>query len=386
MKKMKDHQLRNGLILITFGVCLYTILQHLGDFSGAVGFVLSILRPIVLGFTMAFVLNVLMSAIERILGLLPPLKKKRRILRGISLLMTFVLAIAIITLVILVIAPKLGEAISLLASAIPKVGSDLAQRVTELMSEINAPSETITKIQQYIRSLTNQLLSLLTDSSGAIANYVFGTVMTAVSTIVDVVFSTILSIYILIDKERIGGFCKRLLSRLIHPGAYSKLAELASLTFRTFTNFIRGQLIEACILGVMCFVGMLIFGFPHAAAVSLLVGVTALIPIFGAWIGGATAAFLVAMVDPFKGLMMILFFLVLQQVEGNLIYPRVVGSTIGLPGMLVLIAVIVGQGFFGVGGILVAVPLTAVCYTLVKQYLSKPKPAPIPDGIPDRKE
>ena len=377
--KIKSPTLKNGLILITFGVCLYSLLQHLGDFAGGINTLMAMLSPILLGFVLAFVLNVLMSGFEKLLVLVPALKKNRKILRSLSLLCTFMMALAIITLVILVITPKLGEAISLLGSAIPKVGSDMVNNVTAFLSEIEASEELINRITGYIRNLTSQLLKLVTDSSGAIANYLFGTVMSAVSTAIDVIFAIILSIYILADKERIASFAKRLAKKLLKPQQYTNVIGLSKLTFLTFTNFIRGQLLEAVILGVMCFVGMIIFGFPHAAAVSLLVGVTALIPIFGAWIGGATAAFLVAMADPGKGLMMVVFFVILQQLEGNLIYPRVVGSNIGLPGMLVMIAVIIGQAFFGVGGILILVPLTAVCYKLLREYVNRPKPT-LPAG------
>lgn len=371
MMEIKKHPLKNGMILIAFGVCLYTLLQHLGDFSQAVNTVMAILQPIVLGFAIAFVLNVLMTPIERLFGLIPPLKKKPGLLRSISVLTTYLLGFAFIALVILVIAPKLGEAVSLLTSALSQYSGNLTETFTTLLSDFGATPEVIASAQTYVKQTTDQLLALVKDSFGAIANFALGTVMTTFATIVDVVFSLIMSIYVLSDKERIARFLRRLSARLLKPVHYNRLIDLSGLTFRTFTSFIRGQLLEAVILGVMCFIGMLIFGFPHAAAVSLLVGVTALIPIFGAWIGGITAAFLVAMVDPFKGLMMIVFFLVLQQVEGNLIYPRVVGSTIGLPGLLVLAAVIIGQGFFGVTGILIAVPLTAVVYRLIKDYLRK---------------
>ena len=368
---MKKHPLKNGMILIAFGVCLYTLLQHLSDFSQAVSTVMAIVNPIVLGLAIAFVLNVLMTPIERLFGLIPPLKKKPGILRSLSVLTTYLLGFAFIALVILVIAPKLGEAVSLLTAALSQYSGNLTETFTNVLSNFGATPEMIATAQSYVKQTTDQLLDLVKNSFGAIANFALGTVMTTFATIVDVVFSLIMSIYVLSEKERIARFLRRLSARLLKPVHYNRLIDLSSLTFRTFTSFIRGQLLEAMILGMMCFIGMLIFGFPHAAAVSLLVGVTALIPIFGAWIGGITAAFLVAMVDPFKGLMMIVFFLVLQQVEGNLIYPRVVGSTIGLPGLLVLAAVIVGQGFFGVTGILIAVPLTAVVYRLIKDYLRK---------------
>ena len=369
MDEKQKQTLRTGIILIAFGVCLYSVLQHLNDFATGVNGFFSIIEPILTGMAIAFVINVLMLGVEHLLGMIRPLAKNSRLLRSLALLLTLVLAAGLIVLVFLVIIPKLGEALSLLAAALPTLAASLSDWLSSLREEFAISDQTINALKTSVTNITSQLLSTLESSTGVIANYVLGTVKDAVSIIMNFFFSLIIAVYLLIDKERIARFAARCINHLLPTRYALQITSLASLSYKTFSGFIRGQLIEAMILGAMCFFGMLLFGFPHAAAVSLLVGVTALIPIFGAWIGGIIAAFLVAMVDPLQGAMMIVFFLVLQQVEGNLIYPRVVGSSIGLPGILVLSAVIIGQGLFGVVGILFAVPLTAVAYTLLRQHL-----------------
>ncbi len=378
MREKRD-KLRMGMILIAFGVCLYCLLQNLGDVAGALQYIYNILYPIVLGCAMAFVFNVLMSPLERLLGRLLFLKKRHRLLRVLSLVLTLLGAAAVIVLVVLVIVPRLGEAVGLFAAVLPQSSRDLTENLQELLRHFAVSEEIIGNLSAYIGGVTQQILDLIKQSSGAIANRVLSTVVSAFTTVMNVVFALIVAIYILADKERIGCFVHRCMCRFMPEKHTERITRVASLSFATFANFVRGQLLEALILGMMCFLGMLIFGFPYAAVVSLLLGVMALIPFFGAWIGGATAAVLVASVDPFKGVMMVVFIVVLQQIEGNLIYPRVVGSTIGMPGLLVMVAVIMGQGLFGVFGILISVPLCAVCYTLLKQHLDD-APAPAENG------
>lgn len=375
---MRDNwkRLKNGMILIAFGVCLFCLLQNLGAVTAGVRHIAAILHPILLGLALAFVFNVLMAVLEKLLGKVPQLKKYPRVLRTLSLVLTLLGAAGVIVLVLLVIVPKLGEAVTLLTAALPESSQDLNLSLQGLLSRLGVPEETIQNIRAYIDSLTLQIVALLKQSSGSIANYVFSTVVSALSSLVDLIFALIIAIYILADKERIGRFVGRCLRHFLPEEKCRGIARIASLSFRTFANFVRGQLLEAVILGFLCFLGMLLFRFPYAAVVSLLVGVTALIPIFGAWIGGAVSAVMVASVDPVQGILLIVFIVVLQQIEGNLVYPRVVGSTIGLPGLLVMVAVIVGQGLMGVGGILIAVPLCAVGYTLLRQRLSQPVKAP----------
>lgn len=365
-------KLRTGLILITFGVCLFCLLQNLGAVTESVRHLADILYPLWLGMALAFVFNVLMTVLEKLLGKIPPLRKAPKALRALSLVLTLLGAAGVIVLVLLVIVPKLGEAVSLFTAALPESSQDLNTSLQGLLGHFGVPETTIQSVRAYIDGLTQQIIDLLKRSTGSIANYVLSTVVSALSSLMDLTFALIVAVYVLADKERIGRFVKRCMRHFLPKERCDSVTRLASLSFRTFSNFVRGQLLEAVILGFMCFLGMLIFRFPYAAVVSLLVGVTALIPIFGAWIGGAISAILVAAVDPVQGLMLIIYIVVLQQIEGNLVYPRVVGSTIGLPGLLVMAAVIIGQGLMGVAGILIAVPLCAVGYTLLRQRLRRP--------------
>ncbi|MBR4081769.1 MAG: AI-2E family transporter [Clostridia bacterium] len=367
--------LRIGLILVTFGVCLFCLLQNIGAVTSALGSVAIILRPILTGFASAFVLNVLMSSIEKPLMLIYPLRRHKKLLRVVSLLITLLLAASVLTLFLLVMVPKLAEAVSLLTTALPASSAELSESLSALLLNVGISQDVVTTVQTYISTITQQAMATLRNSTGQIAGFVLTSVMTVMNSLLDWIFSLIVAIYVLADKERISSFIHRAMQHFFTQKRYESVVRLSGLSFTTFSNFVRGQVLEAIILGVLCFLGMLLFRFPHAAVVSLLVGVTAIIPVFGAWIGGAIAAFLVAVTDPFKGLMLILYIVVLQQLEGNIIYPRVVGSTIGIPGLLVMCAVIIGQGLGGVVGILIAVPLSAVLYTLLRQRVNKPLPA-----------
>ena len=367
--------LRVGLILVTFGVCLFCLLQNIGAVTAGLGKITVILKPIITGLAMAFVLNVLMTSIEKLLGLIYPLRRRRKLMRTVSLLLTVLCAASLLTLFLLVMVPKLAEAVSLLTTALPASAAELSQSLSGLLLNFGIAEETIHSVQTYISTITQQVMSTLRASTGQIAGFVLSSAMTVMNSLLDWIFSLIVAIYVLVDKERISSFIHRAMQHFFTSRRYESLIRLGGLSFTTFSNFVRGQVLEALILGVLCFLGMLLFRFPHAAVVSLLVGVTAIIPVFGAWIGGAIAAFLVAVTDPFRGLMLILYIVVLQQLEGNIIYPRVVGSSIGVPGLLVMCAVIIGQGLGGVVGILVAVPMTAVLYTLLRQRVNKPLPS-----------
>ena len=181
----------------------------------------------------------------------------------------------------------------------------------------------------------------------------------------------VFALYLLAKKEVVTAHLKNLALTVLPPKNARRLLHVVTLTKHTFTNFVTGQLTEAVIIGVLCFLGMLILGIPYAGAVSAFVGATALIPVFGAWIGGVVGAFLILLADPAKSLWFVVFLLILQQVEGNLIYPKVVGKSVGLPGLLVLMAVTLGGEAFGIGGMLFSVPVCAVLYSLYLEYIQK---------------
>lgn len=368
MREKRD-RLHTGMFLIAFGVCLYCLLQNINEVASFMGRLHAIFYPLLLGLALAFVFNVLMSPLEQLLKRIPFLKEQTRTTRVLALVLTLLGAAALVTLMVLVIVPRLGETVSMFVNVLPQSAADLSNALQSFLQRFRVPDETMQSISAYISGLAQQVVTMIKESTGTIANYVLSTVVSAFSTIMNIVFAVIVAIYVLYGKEKNGAFVRRLMLRFLPEKTTKKIIRVAELSFTTFANFVRGQLLQALILGVMCFLGMLLFGFPYAAVVSLLIGVTSLIPFLGAWIGGGIAAILVAAIDPFKGLMLVIFLVVLQQFSGSVVYPRVVGSTIGLPGLLVMAAIIIGQGLMGMFGILIAVPLCAVCYTLLKQKL-----------------
>ncbi len=370
MREKRD-RLHNGLILVAFGVCLYCLLQNFGSVAAWFTRMNTIVYPLLLGFALAFVFNVLMSPLERLLKKIPALLNQQKLTRVIAIVLTLLSATALVGLLMLVVIPRTGEAISMFVNVLPQAATDLTNTIREFLGRINASDELVQQVSAYIDGITQQVLTLIKESTGTIANCVLNTVVSALNTVVNIIFAVIVAIYVLYGKEKIGHFVHRIMLRFMPEKVTCKVIRVATLSFSTFASFVRGQLIQALILGIMCFIGMLIFGFPYAAVVSLLVGVTSLIPMIGAWIGGAISVILVAAVEPFRGLMLAIFIAVLQQFAGSVIYPRVVGSTIGLPGLLVMAAIIVGQGLAGFAGILIAVPLCAVCYTLLKQKINE---------------
>jgi len=202
-------------------------------------------------------------------------------------------------------------------------------------------------------------------------NTVIGVVTTIFSAVFDACVVLILSIYMIINKEKLCRGVKKIVYATMKKERADSVVGHARLTNQIFTNFIRGQLVEAVILGLLCYVGMKILGIPYAAAVASLIAFTALIPVLGAYVGAFVGAFLIVLTSPVKALWFLVFIVVLQQIEGNLIYPKVVGKSVGLPGIFVLIAVMLGGSLFGIWGMLLGVPVTSVVYTITKQFVDK---------------
>ena len=227
------------------------------------------------------------------------------------------------------------------------------------MSDINwtkAVSAVTSYLQEHGASIFNTTIGVTTSVFVGLFNFILGFVF---------------AIYLLMQKEKIGGQFKRLLYAYIKKERVDKFLSVMSLAQNAYSRFVTGQLTEAVIIGVLCFIGMLIFSMPYATLISTLIAFTALIPMIGAFIGTAVGALLILMVDPIKALWFIVFIIVLQQFESNLIYPRVVGKSIGLPGIWVLTAVTIGGSLFGILGILLSVPLCSVIYTLLSNAIEK---------------
>lgn len=365
---------RRIMLIITYGVILFAILMRLSSIMASISKVFSVISPIILGLCLAFVLNIIMNLFEK--KILSFMKRSRspfvrKLCRPLSLIITFAAGFGVIALVLVIIVPQMVDAVDMVITKLPGYANDFFLWAEKMLSDNNISVETIANWEMDWKSMVNKILDFAQKSSATIVDSTITFTSSIISGSFDVIMAIIISIYVLIKKERILDICKKAVTAYMPEKARKKIFKIGALSYKAFAQFIKGQGIEACILGTLCFIGMKIFKFPYAGTVGVLVGITALIPIFGAWIGGGLSAFLILMVNPMKALLFIIYLLILQQIENNLIYPRVVGESIGLPGLLVLIAVIIGNSLTGVTGILVSVPLCSILYTLFKEGIDK---------------
>lgn len=357
------------LLVICGGVAFYCALQNLGAVASGVRHLLGILSPFILGGAMAFILNVPMRAIER--HLFPRSRRGAKFRRPLALVLTLVAVLGVLALASLVIGPGIADAVMSIVRQIPAALKRLQDQLEALAAYLPQLEQVLTDLEvkipwqdwyntalDFARNLGTGLLS---SGSGLI-----GSVVSGVSTFV---IALIFSFYILIQKEKLSRQGRQVLYALLPPQRADRALEILRLTSRIFSSFLSGQCLEACILGTLFVIAMTIFRMPYALLVGVLIALTALIPIVGAFIGCAVGALLIAIDNPWTALWFILLFLVLQQVEGNLIYPHVVGSSVGLPSIWVLTAVTLGGSLMGIAGMLFFIPLCSVVYALFRSYV-----------------
>lgn len=357
------------LLIITFTVLLiWAIYNHKLLFK-YIGELYSLISPFVIGLCIAYVVNVIMRPIERLwMKLLSKCKGKwvEKMKCPICLLLSILLVIGIILAVIFIIMPELSDSVSSLVSMVPSYVSEVESWWEALALRLDKYG---VELPQFSFD-TDKFIQILKDGGTAVLNTTLSATTSIVTAVINIVLALAFSIYVLAQKETLKRQSKKVLAKLMKPEKMQKLLDMLDLINRTFTNFITGQLTEAVIIGVLCFIGMSIFRMPYAPAISVLVGFTALIPVFGAFIGTAIGAFLILLVKPIQAVWFVVFIIVLQQFEGNLIYPKVVGKSVGLPGIWVLVAVTIGGNAMGVVGMLISVPLCSVLYVVARNAVN----------------
>ena len=367
------------MLLITFTVLLLVGVQRMDVVLGALGFLWGILSPMFVGAALAFVLNVPMSALERRLFPRTGEKKTKKGKKGVSpalaravcLLLTFLLLALVILLLVLVVVPQLAESIASLGGYVAAAAGRFAvwaEKQFAAYPEIYSWLESLTVDWE---SLLASAVDFVRSGFGNVVSSTISATKSIVSAVSAVFVAAVFAVYVLLQKEKLGLQCRKSLYALLPEQIAGKIVEICRLSHRVFSSFITGQCIEAVILGAMFFIVMTVLRMPYALLVGCLIAVTALIPIVGAFIGCAVGAFLLLMVSPMQALAFVVMFLALQQVEGNLIYPHVVGSSVGLPSIWVLAAVSVGGSLMGVAGMLLFIPLTSVLYTLFREFVYK---------------
>lgn len=400
-------------ILIIIGVFALAVLGviYFGAIMGFFGKILTILSPFFAGFCVAFVVNEILKPLEwlydKIADAIKETKSKPKksatrkksvtktgkktsraekqahetpktgvctccdkVKRTVCLALSFLIVAGAITALFFIIIPEIKNTVALISVSMPEYAEKAEHWVESVRVFFEEHSIEIPDFGIDIDSIASKVGKFLTEQGDVIFDKTINATTSVFSGIVNGFLAFVFALYLLAGKEKLTLQTKKVLSVLLPKKAYDKTLGVLELTNRTFSNFISGQVTEAVILGSLCFVGMLIFRMDYAGPISALVGFTALIPMFGAFIGTVIGAFLILFVNPVEALWFIVYIQILQQIEGNFIYPRVVGKSVGLPGIWVLFAVTVGGGAAGIIGMLVGVPLCSVLYTLARGYIN----------------
>ena len=353
--------------MVCAGAGFYAAVQHLNVVWGALMAALGVFAPFLLGGSIAFVLNVPMRAIER--HVFPKERQMDRLRRPLALIFTLVAVLGVLTVAMWVIIPGVKEAILSAALQVPEAVDALLLKLQAFAVYLPELGEYLAGLELDWQSIAQRVMDVAKNWGGGLLSSGGGLIGGAVSALSTFVIGLIFAIYILLQKERLGRQAKQVLYALSPMERADRTMEVARLTERTFSSFLSGQCLEAVILGCIFVIAMTLFKMPYALLVGVLIGLTALIPIVGAFIGCVVGALLIALTDPIQALVFVGLFLVLQQIEGNLIYPHVVGSSVGLPSIWVLAAVSVGGSLMGIAGMLLFIPLCSVVYALFRAYV-----------------
>ena len=367
-----DKKVMKSLFFLAGGcILLVWLLLYTEQVSGLIGYIWTLISPFVVGAGIAFVFNVPMRAIERQLDGI----RKPGLRRILAILLTLGALILVLAFVVELLIPQIQSTVESLAETIPQF---VKRQAANLMTWLGEHPE----LQEWVMantelenidwtSLLQKAGSFVGDSMSTIVDSTFSAIGSVTGAIVNAVISVVFAIYCLSRKEILARQSRRLMYSLLPEHFTDEVIRIMRLTNSTFSNFISGQCLEACILGCLFAVTMLILKMPYIPLVSVIIAVTALVPVVGAFVGCVLGAFFILVDNPLQAVTFVIMFLILQQLENNLIYPRVVGTSIGLPGMWVLVAVTIGGEVMGVGGMLVMIPLVSVLYTLLREFTEK---------------
>jgi len=369
--------------VVAFGVALHWALQNLQLLRGGLGWLLGLIGPFLLGGCIAFILSVPLRPIEGFLFSGKRANSKAK--RPLSLVVTLLLLVAIIMLLFGLVIPELGNSFLLLRDNLLRFWDNMESQHPAFLDQFISYLPSTEELQKLDwQGLAQKALGILGSGAGSLINSTVSVASSIMSSLVSLSLGFVFALYVLMDKEKLALQCRRALFAYLPRQRAQRVLEIAALCNKTFSSFLSGQCLEAVILGILFFIAMTLLRFPYALMISVLIAVTALIPIFGAFIGCVVGAFMILMTGGFiQMLWFIGLFLLIQQLEGNLIYPKVVGSSVGLPSIWVFAAVTIGGSAFGVVGMLVFIPLCSVLYALwmqsVERRLAAKEPAtPVP--------
>lgn len=358
--------------IVAFGIILYWALQNVTVIGNALGVLAAILSPFILGGALAFIINIPMTIFEN--KIFKSRKKKKKVQvekvskfkRVVSIILSIAIIIAILIGVVFLVIPDLVNVISNLVQIhLPKLFIQVRDLTNQAIIDYPQISEALRNLQSNLENISTDLIKELTTLGTGIVTSSFGVISSAVSGIFKFIIAIIFAFYILMSKEKLSKGLRRMTYAFFEDKKAEKICEIAALSRDSFYNFITGQLVECIILGTLCAIGMAILRIPYSITIGALIAITAFVPIVGALIGGFIGAILILPISLNKAIIFVIFLIILQQTENNVIYPKVVGSRVGVPGILVLLAVSIGGALGGAIGMVICLPITSVIYTLV---------------------
>ncbi|PHV72301.1 AI-2E family transporter [Sporanaerobium hydrogeniformans] len=358
---------KQQLLLVTYIVLLAYVLLNLRDVLNFASYLLGIISPLLVGIAIAFVLNIPMTFVEnKALCFLDKTKKGFRLKRSLAITITLILVFALFIGFIFFVVPQLVQSVSSLANTIPSYLKAFEGFINHYVSS----SDLLAQMTNELLVAWKDLLKIGTQILGSSLSGLLNVTLGITSSIVDFALAIVLAVYMLSSKEKLLFHIKKFIIAFLDTKWANRFLEVGQLANITFHHFIAGQFTEALIISVLCFIGMTLLSMPYALLISVIIGVTSLIPIFGAFIGTLPGAFIIFIIDPWEALWFIVFIIVLQQFEGNIIYPRIVGTSIGLSAIWVMVAMLVGGSLFGILGMLLGIPLCSIFYQLLSRSVN----------------
>ena len=353
-------------MFLIIGIVAYLMISNFEIIVSLISKLYNAMFPFILGIVLAFILNIPMMKIETLINNLQKNKNKKIPTRGIAITLSLIIFITFVIFVSFELVPELVSNIESLIKSIPGIINEIKLYLTELLSDFPDIQKQILNIFNNNTSFNDLLMNLLNN----IVNGSIGFISNFVSSLITIFTSLVFAIYMLAQKESLIKGVKKIVKAYLPEKSHEKIMDIAKLSNQTFTKFVSGQCLEALILGCIFFVILTLFQFPYALLISVITTITALIPIFGALIAMVIGAILIATINPLQALLFIGLYLIIQQIEGNLIYPRVVGKSVGLSPIWTLLAVTVGGSLFGIVGMLIGLPLASILYAIFKKDLS----------------
>lgn len=361
---MTKKNLKQTLLLIVFAALMLWIVFNYKLFIDLVVFLINLLLPLIVGIAIAFIINVPMKLIERKIFKIEK-RKHKKIIRAISLTLSIIIILGIVILLTFLVVPEFIEAIINIGKSIPNT----SEWINDL---INKTSELYPNIEKYVSDADiKNLISTSINSAGSVMSIVVVFLKNLITRIITFFIGFILAIYILADKEKLCRQTKKLLIAFLPEKTTNEIIKIVKLTNTTFTNFLTGQCLDAALMGLLIFIIMSIVNIPYALILGVLFAVTALIPYIGAFITLVIGIILIAVTNPIQAVWYVIIFFVVQQIDENITYPRIVGGSVGIPALWALVAVLIGGSIFGFLGMIISIPIFSILYTLLRDYANK---------------